>query len=500
METAYSCVNKLKLKTMIANGNKRAEKVLQLAENFDSLISTILVGNNIVNITNTSIAGLLFASMILDTGLAATVSTVVTTVAVLIFGEITPKMLAKVYPEKFAMSGYPLLKFFSYILWPINMIFTGYKFVLSKIFKLKNEEVVTEDEIITMVEEAREDGTLKQDESKLIRSVIDFDDLEAGDILIPRVNITAISVDTPFDEIMETFRSTGFSRLPVYKDTVDTICGILHEKDFFFAYLNKEKDLQSVLHEVTYTTEHVKIGALLKQLQSKKSHMAIVLDEYGGTLENRMRFMDMCLGEALTAARDDMAVVVKTNMRDGFRGGLDLDECLEVARRIERNGAHALVLSGGFVSRAPMYVMRGSMPLRSMTYYMKQLWLKAGVRAVGRWMIPDEPFREAYFLDDALRFREALKLPLVYVGGLVSRTKIDEVLGRGFEFVAMARALIREPDFVNRMKETGEERCDCDHTNYCIARMYSREMACYRNVPDLPPCLKREIERKTKRP
>ena len=170
------------------------------------------------------------------------------------------------------------------------------------------------------------------------------------------------------------------------------------------------------------------------------------------------------------------------------------------ARRIERNGAHALVLSGGFVSRAPMYVMRGSMPLRSMTYYMKQLWLKAGVRAVGRWMIPDEPFREAYFLDDALRFREALKLPLVYVGGLVSRTKIDEVLGRGFEFVAMARALIREPDFVNRMKETGEERCDCDHTNYCIARMYSREMACYRNVPDLPPCLKREIERKTKRP
>ena len=186
---------------------------------------------------------------------------------------------------------------------------------------------------------------------------------------------------------------------------------------------------------------HAGHGYLISQFLSPYTNRR--KDEYGGTLENRMRFMDMCLGEALTAARDDMAVVVKTNMRDGFRGGLDLDECLEVARRIERNGAHALVLSGGFVSRAPMYVMRGSMPLRSMTYYMKQLWLKAGVRAVGRWMIPDEPFREAYFLDDALRFREALKLPLVYVGGLVSRTKIDEVLGRGFEFVAMARALIR---------------------------------------------------------
>mgnify|MGYP002282760683 CR=1 FL=1 len=212
-----------------------------------------------------------------------------------------------------------------------------------------------------------------------------------------------------------------------------------------------------------------------------------------------MRFMDMCLGEALTAARDDMAVVVKTNMRDGFRGGLDLDECLEVARRIERNGAHALVLSGGFVSRAPMYVMRGSMPLRSMTYYMKQLWLKAGVRAVGRWMTPDEPFREAYFLDDALRFREALKLPLVYVGGLVSRTKIDEVLGRGFEFVAMARALIREPDFVNRMAREENARNACEHANYCIARMYSREMACHKHIPDLPKKLLKELESTSKK-
>ncbi len=284
METAYSCVNKLKLKTMIANGNTKAEKVYKLTENYDSLISTILVGNNIVNITTTSLAGLLFAAIILNTSLAATVSTIVTTVAVLIFGEITPKMMAKVYPDKFAMAGYPLLKLFTYILWPINMVFTGYKFILSKIFKLKNKEVVTEDEIITMVEEAREDGTLKQDESKLIRSVIDFDDLEAGDILIPRVNIEAVEADTSFDEIKEIFRTTGFSRLPVYKETIDSIIGILHEKDFFFAYLNGDKDLGNALHEVTYTTEHVKIGTLLKQLQSKKTHMAIVLDEYGGTL------------------------------------------------------------------------------------------------------------------------------------------------------------------------------------------------------------------------
>ena len=189
-------------------------------------------------------------------------------------------------------------------------------------------------------------------------------------------------------------------------------------------------------------------------------------------------------------------------MRDGFRGGLDLDDCLEVARRIERNGAHVLVLSGGFVSRAPMYVMRGSMLLRSMTYYMKQLWLKAGVRAVGRWMIPDEPFREAYFLDDALRFREVLKLP----ARLRRRARIAYQDRRSARPGIRSSspwpwALIREPDFVNRMKETGEERCDCDHTNYLHRPdVLARNGGCYRNVPDLPPCLKREIERKTKRP
>ena len=285
METAYSCSNKLKLKTMIANGNKKAEKVLDLAENFDKLISTILVGNNIVNITTTSLAGLFFAQLIVNnTSLAATVSTIVTTVAVLIFGEITPKMLAKVYPERFAMAGYALIKFFSYLLFPINIIFAGYKFILSKIFKLKSEEVVTEDEIITMVEEAREGGTLKQDESKLIRSVIEFDDLEVGDILTPRVNIVAVSVNTPLDSIKDIFLNSGLSRLPVYRGTIDTIVGIMHEKDFFAVYLSDKKSIDSAYHEVTYTTEHIKISVLLKQLQREKAHMAIVLDEYGGTL------------------------------------------------------------------------------------------------------------------------------------------------------------------------------------------------------------------------
>ena len=209
-----------------------------------------------------------------------------------------------------------------------------------------------------------------------------------------------------------------------------------------------------------------------------------------------MRFMDEVMNEVMEAAGDDMAVLVKMNMRDGFRGGMEVDESLQVARRLQQSGAHALVLSGGFVSRAPMYVMRGAMPIRSMTHYMQCLWLKYGVRMVGRLMIPTVPFREAYFLDDALKFRQALPdMPMVYVGGLVSRSSIDRVLDAGFEAVQMGRALLSEPDFVNRLQRgQGDVRSRCRHSNYCIARMYTLDMRCHQDLDsELPPCLRREI-------
>ena len=219
-------------------------------------------------------------------------------------------------------------------------------------------------------------------------------------------------------------------------------------------------------------------------------------DEFGGTLANRMRFMEMVMEEVMKAAGNDMAVLVKMNMRDGFRGGMELDESLQVARKLQELGAHALVLSGGFVSKAPMYVMRGEMPIRTMTHYMTCWWLKYGVRLVGKYMIPSVHFREDYFLEDALKFREALDIPLVYVGGLVSRQKIEEVLNHGFEAVQMGRALLNEPDFVNRMRQEENARCNCRHSNYCIARMYTLDMACHQHLQEeLPPCLKKEIER-----
>ena len=246
---------------------------------------------------------------------------------------------------------------------------------------------------------------------------------------------------------------------------------------------------------------HAGHGYLISQFLSPYTNRR--RDEFGGSLGNRMTFMNMCLEEALRAAGSDMAVIVKTNMRDGFKGGLEIDDCLTVAKEIERVGVHGIVLSGGFVSKAPMYVMRGEMPIYSMTHYMRQWWLKYGVRMVGKFVIPPVPFKPLYFLDDARRFRSELKLPLIYVGGVVDRKGADKVLDdEGFDFIQMGRALLNEPDFVNRMREAGDEnhRCGCDHVNYCIARMYSREMDCHKHCgQELPPKIRKEIDKIKKR-
>lgn len=221
-------------------------------------------------------------------------------------------------------------------------------------------------------------------------------------------------------------------------------------------------------------------------------------DEYGGSLENRMRFMTMCMEEVMKAAGNDMAVVVKMNMRDGLkRPGTTIEESIEIAKRLQQLGTHAIVLSGGLVSATPMYVMRGEMPIHTMTHYMDKAWLKYGVRACGKMMVPTVPYQEAFFLEDALRFRQAMPdMKFIYVGGLVAGDKINEVLSHGFEAVQMARSLLNEPDFVNRLKENPHHRCGCRHSNYCIARMYSVDMACHQHLEEpLTPAIVREIER-----
>ena len=237
---------------------------------------------------------------------------------------------------------------------------------------------------------------------------------------------------------------------------------------------------------------HAGHGYLISQFLSPYTNHR--RDRWGGDLNHRMDFMRLCIDEVMRAAGGEIAVVVKTNMRDGFRGGNDLPEGIIIAQELEKLGVDGLVLSGGFVSKAPMYVMRGSMPIHTMTHYMDCWWLKYGVRfGGGQLMIKNEPYEDLYFLDDALEVRRNVKLPLIYVGGCVSRTGIEKVLHSGFEAVQMARALINEPDFVNRMAN-GEERCGCDHVNYCIARMYSIDMKCHKHCTDLPKSIVKEIE------
>lgn len=284
-ETAYSCANKIKLRSWASAGDKKAAKVLRLAEeNYDKLITTILVGNNIVNLTAATLSSIFFIKVLNNASYSSVVSTAVITVSVLIFGEITPKFMAKSSPEKFATAYYPIIAFFYYVFYPFNFVFGGWKWLIGKIFRLKSDDVITEEEIMTVVEEAEEDGTLREEETKLIRSVIEFDDVEVGDILVPRVNIVAIDVTTPFDEIKDIFDKEGYSRIPVYRDSIDTIIGTIHEKDFFVSYLKGDTKIDDILQGAFYTTEHVKISFLLKQLQKSKIHIAIVLDEYGGTL------------------------------------------------------------------------------------------------------------------------------------------------------------------------------------------------------------------------
>ncbi len=282
-EMAFTSVNKIRLMNMEANGNKRAGAVLRATENFDKLLSTVLVGNNIVNITSASIATLFFDSLIKSANLATTVSTVVMTVVVLIFGEITPKLFAKEKPEAFAMLFYPLLKMLMIVLTPINLIFSGWKWLLRKIFKFKKTSTITEGELLTIVETAENEGELQEHESQLIRSAIEFEDLDVKDIMIPRINVIAVEENSDMESVYDKFVQHGFSRMPVYAENIDAVVGIIHEKDFYALLHDGGKDIKSIIQSSVCVSSSMKISTVLRMLQKAKVHMAIVVDEFGGT-------------------------------------------------------------------------------------------------------------------------------------------------------------------------------------------------------------------------
>lgn len=280
-ETAFSSLNRIRVKNLAEKGDKKAKLVLDLLENFDSLLSTILIGNNIVNIACASVATLLFVKL-LGEEQGPSVATIVITIVVLIFGEVTPKSIAKENPEKFAMFAAPFLNVLMIILTPFNFLFIQWKKLISKIFHTENDYSITEEELLTIVEEAEQEGRIDEQESSLIRSAIEFSEQEAIDILTPRIDIVGVSHDATKEEIAQIFEETNYSRLPVYKESIDHIIGILYQKDFYNLD-DEETSFEHIIRPAMFITESKKIGELLQELQQKKSHIAIVLDEYGGT-------------------------------------------------------------------------------------------------------------------------------------------------------------------------------------------------------------------------
>ena len=282
-ETAYSSINKIKLKNMASAGSRKAQKALELADGYDRLLSTILVGNNVVNILASSLATVLFVQNLGFGDAGVSLSTAVMTIVILIFGEISPKSIAKETPEKFAMAVAGVIGFIQTLLTPINFLFSLWNKLLSMMFKVENDDSMTQEELLTIVEEAQNEGDLEAHESDLICAAIEFNDLDVKDILTPRVDVIAVDVTDSLDEIELMFRNNNFSRLPVYENSIDNIVGVIHEKDFYNLYYNHMGTFKSITQTLLYTSPHVKISSLLKQLQSSKTHMAVVLDEYGGT-------------------------------------------------------------------------------------------------------------------------------------------------------------------------------------------------------------------------
>ena len=282
-ETAFSCANKTRLRALAEKGNKKAELAVNLADKYDRLISTILIGNNIVNILLASVGTLVFVEELkLPSG--AAISTAVVTVAVLIFGEITPKSIANDFPEKFAMFSAPFIRLLIWLLMPLNFVFSLWKKLIGLLVKVEQEDNMAQEELLMMVEEAEQEGDIDTDEGDLLRNAIEFSDLKAEDILTHRVDLEALPVDAAKKEIAQVFTRTRFSRIPIYEDNIDNIIGVIHQKDFYVGSGITTDPIKDIISPVLFVHQSERADDLLKKLQKEKSHIAVVVDEYGGTL------------------------------------------------------------------------------------------------------------------------------------------------------------------------------------------------------------------------
>lgn len=333
-ETAFTSANRVKLKTMAANGNKRAKMALALSEDYDRLITTILIGNNIVNIAGSSLATSLFLVLLVNhQNLVTPVSTAVMTIIILIFGEVSPKAIAKESPETLAMTFAPVLKFLCTVFTPFAIFFTQLKKLLTRIFDTEDGESFIEEELMTMVEEAESEGDMEHHEGELIRSAIEFnDDRDVLNVMTPRVDVTSIEDTATIEEAAELFRSSGYSRVPVYHGDMDHIVGILNEKDFYLMTHKGCTEIVQIMTPPVYAPSTLKLSKLLKLFQAQKTHLIIVLDEFGGTegIVTMEDVLEELVGE-IYDEHDDVEQETVT-MDDGSRlveGGMQLSELLE---------------------------------------------------------------------------------------------------------------------------------------------------------------------------
>ncbi|MDE6275587.1 MAG: hemolysin family protein [Clostridia bacterium] len=350
-ETAFSSLNRIRLKNLVATNKKKYATVYFLSEHFDSLISTILIGNNIVNITATTLATIMFSALIANQDVAGVVSTAVITVVVLIFGEIFPKSMAKRAPETFARITAPFILSLYYVFFPFVWLMGLLQKLLFKIFKKKDNENITDEELITYVDEAQTEGGLDAYEGELIRSAIEFDKMTVREVFTPRVDVEAVAIDDSMAEVMKVFKESGYSRLPVYKDNIDTIVGILNQKDFYEAYIDGATKFSKIMiKNIIYVPDSMRISDVLRKLQTEKRHLAIVVDEFGGTMGvvTLEDILEQLVGEIYDERDEIVEPIVKlTEDKYTALGETNLEEFFEYFH-VNKDGAEfdAVTLSG----------------------------------------------------------------------------------------------------------------------------------------------------------
>ena len=326
-ETAFSSANSTRLKTLAEKGSKKAKLACELLEHYDKLLSTILIGNNIVNILMASIGTVLFVRHYGDAG--ATISTVVVTVVVLVFGEISPKSVAKDCAERFAMFSAPILRVFLFVLTPLNFLFSLWKKLLAKVFRLNGESKMSQEELLMLVDEVQQDGSIDKNEGELLKNAIDFSEQQAQDILIHRVDLAALPITASKEEVAALFTQTKYSRLLIYQDSIDHILGTVHQKDFYVGCGITEKPLEEIIVPPLFVLENEPISRLLKTLQKAKTHVAVVVDEYGGTcgIVTMEDILEELVGE-IWDEHDEIEVFIRKTGANTFLvdSSMDFDE------------------------------------------------------------------------------------------------------------------------------------------------------------------------------